>query len=158
MTLFDGSRTIELLNFGRGNTRGDAVVYLPKERVVMTGDLLVYPVPFAFDAYLSEWIAALHAIRSLDATYIIPGHGAPQQDTKYLELVTRLLTAIRDQTRQAVADHLTLAQAIKRFDLRRWHPAFAHGDTTVAAMFDSYIPAAIESGYKEAKRATDHHR
>jgi len=65
----------------------------------MTGDLLVYPVPFAFDVRLTDWIAALHAVRALGATHIIPGHGAPQSDYAYLDLVTRFLTAMRDETR-----------------------------------------------------------
>jgi len=154
MTLHDGSRTIELLNFGRGNTRGDAVVFLPHEQVVMTGDLLVYPVPFAFDAYLSDWITDLDSVRALGATHIIPGHGAPQTDRHYLDLVTRFLTSIRNQTRRAVMAKLTLEQATKRIDLHPWRTAFAHGDSAVAAMFDGYAPAAVESGYAEAKRAT----
>jgi glyoxylase-like metal-dependent hydrolase (beta-lactamase superfamily II) len=156
MTLYDGSRTIELHTFGRGNTRGDAVVYLPKERVVMTGDLLVYPIPFAFNAFPTDWIAALHAVKALGATTIIPGHGAPQTDYKYLDLVTRLLAAIRDQTRRDVAAKLTLEQSTKRFNLAPWRVAFAHGDSAVANMFDAYIPATIQSGYDEAQRA--HHR
>jgi cyclase len=44
MTLSGGGRTIEIRWFGRGNTRGDAVTYLPKERIVSTGDLIVAPV------------------------------------------------------------------------------------------------------------------
>jgi cyclase len=152
MTLFEGSRRIELLNFGRGNTRGDAVVFLPRERVVMTGDLLVAPVPFAFDAYLSDWIASLKAVRALGATHIIPGHGAPQTDYQYLDLVTRFLTAMRDATRRAVRAGATLDQATRRIDLAPWRAAFSHGDAGIAAMFDSYAPAAIESGYREAQR------
>jgi glyoxylase-like metal-dependent hydrolase (beta-lactamase superfamily II) len=155
MTLYDGSRRIELLNFGRGNTRGDAVVFLPAERVVLTGDLLVAPVPFAFDAYLSDWIVALKAVRALGATHIIPGHGAPQTDNQYLDLVTRFLTAMRDATRRAVLAGVTLDQATRRIDLAPWRAAFAHGDAEIAAMFDGYAPAAIESGYKEAQR---HHQ
>jgi glyoxylase-like metal-dependent hydrolase (beta-lactamase superfamily II) len=153
MTLYDGSREIDLYCFGRGNTRGDGVVFLPKEHVVMTGDLLVYPVPFAFEAYLTDWIASLHAVRALGATHIIPGHGAPQSDYAYLDLVTRFLTAMRDETRRAVRAGLTLDAATKRIDLAPWHRAFAHGDDAIGKMFDAYGPAAIASGYAEAERA-----
>jgi cyclase len=153
MTLFDGAREIDFYCFGRGNTRGDGVVFLPKERVVMTGDLLVYPVPFAFDAPLTDWIAALHAVRALGATHIIPGHGAPQSDYAYFDLVTRFLTAMRDETRRAFQDGLTLKAATKRIDLAPWHQAFAHGDHAVGDMFDLYAPAAIQSGFAEAKRS-----
>jgi cyclase len=151
MTLYDGSREIDLLCFGRGNTRGDGVVFLPRERVVMAGDLLVYPVPFAFKAHLTDWIASLHAVRALGATRIIPGHGAPETDYAYLNLVTRFLTAMRDQTRRAVRQGLTLGATLKRIDLSPWHRQFAHGDNAVGDMFDAYAPAVIESGFTEAK-------
>ena len=151
MTLFDGSREIDLFCFGRGNTRGDGVVFLPRERVVLTGDLLVYPVPFAFKAHLTDWIASLHAVRALGATRIIPGHGAPQSDYAYLDLVTRFLTAMRNQTRQAVRQGLTLEATVKRIDLSPWHRQFARGDSAVGDMFDAYAPAVIESGFTEAK-------
>lgn len=154
MTLYDGSREIRLLNFGRGNTRGDGVVFLPKEKVVMTGDLLVYPVPFAFNAYLSDWIKALAAVRALGATSIIPGHGAPETDYRYLDLVSRFLASMRDQTRRAVAQHRTLDETMKRIDLTPWHTAFSHGNKEIGDMFDGYAPAAIQAGYAEAKRAT----
>ncbi len=151
MTLYDGSREIGLYCFGRGNTRGDGVVFLPKERVVMTGDLLVYPVPFAFNVHLTDWIASLHAVRALGATHIIPGHGAPETDYAYLDLVTRFLTAMRNETRQAVRDGLTLHATLKRIDLTPWHRQFAHGDQPTGDMFDSYAPAVIASGFNEAK-------
>jgi cyclase len=153
MTLFDGAREIDLHCFGRGNTRGDGVVFLPKERVVMTGDLLVYPVPFAFDAPITDWIASLHAVRALGATHIIPGHGAPQTDYAYLDLVTRFLTSMRDQTREAVEHGWTLKTATKRIDLAPWRRAFSHGDQAIGQMFDAYAPAAVASGYTEAKSA-----
>jgi|HubBroStandDraft_6_1064221.scaffolds.fasta_scaffold404203_1 cyclase len=151
MTLFDGSREIDLYCFGRGNTRGDGVVFLPKERVVLAGDLLVYPVPFAFKAHLTDWIASLHAVRALGATRIIPGHGAPQSDYAYLDLVTRFLTAMRNDTRRAVREGLTLEAAVKRIDLSPWHRQFARGDSAIGDMFDAYAPAVIESGFTEAK-------
>jgi cyclase len=151
MTLFDGSREIDLYCFGRGNTRGDGVVFLPKERVVLAGDLLVYPVPFAFKAHLTDWIASLHAVRALGATRIIPGHGAPQSDYAYLDLVTRFLTAMRNDTRRAVREGLTLEATVKRIDLSPWHRQFARGDSAIGDMFDAYAPAVIESGFTEAK-------
>jgi cyclase len=151
MTLFDGSREIDLYCFGRCNTRGDGVVFLPKERVVLAGDLLVYPVPFAFKAHLTDWIASLHAVRALGATRIIPGHGAPQSDYAYLDLVTRFLTAMRNDTRRAVREGLTLEATVKRIDLSPWHRQFARGDSAIGDMFDAYAPAVIESGFTEAK-------
>src|SRR5262249_10720090 len=50
-----GGRVVEVEFLGRGNTGGDAVVYLPKEKIAVTGDLVVSPVPFFADGYPAEW-------------------------------------------------------------------------------------------------------
>ena len=57
MTLHRGSREIRILFLGRGHTAGDVVVYLPKERIVATGDLLVEGTSYMGDAFFTEWIA-----------------------------------------------------------------------------------------------------
>jgi len=51
-----GNREVQVKFLGRGNTAGDAVAYLPKERIVMTGDLVGYPLTYMYDGYPSEWI------------------------------------------------------------------------------------------------------
>lgn len=50
LTLHRGGREIQLAFFGRGHTAGDVVVYLPAERVLVTGDLLTAGVPYMGDA------------------------------------------------------------------------------------------------------------
>src|SRR5206468_2054643 len=60
---------------GRGGTDGDLYIYLPKEKIVMTGDALVDWMPFVNDGYPEEWVTTLTALDKLDFTHIIPGHG-----------------------------------------------------------------------------------
>ena len=50
-----GNREVQVLHLGRGNTPGDAIVYLPKEKILVAGDLLVHPIPYTFDGYPAEW-------------------------------------------------------------------------------------------------------
>ena len=40
LVLHRGGREIDLLFLGRGHTGGDTVVFLPKEQIVCTGDLM----------------------------------------------------------------------------------------------------------------------
>lgn len=150
MTLYRGSREIQLFDFGRGNTRGDGVVFLPNERVVFTGDLLVAPIPFSFGSYLSDWIKALHAVRALKAKYIIPGHGAVMTDYAYLDLVTRFLTSVVGQTRQAAAAGLTLEKTQKRVRLESFRTKFTHGDHFFDADWDVLVTTAVNRAYLEA--------
>ena len=64
-----------LLFLGRGHTSGDVVAYLPKQRVVATGDLLHGWMPFMGDSYPPEWVATLDALDKLEFDHIIGGHG-----------------------------------------------------------------------------------
>ena len=66
MTLTRGGREIQLWFFGRGHTGGDVVVYLPEEKVIVTGDLVTSGISYMGNAYLSEWADTLDAVKELD--------------------------------------------------------------------------------------------
>lgn len=75
MTLHRGAREIRLLFLGRGHTAGDIVVYLPKERIVATGDLIVEGTSYMGDAFVPEWIQTIEALKAVDFDTVLPGHG-----------------------------------------------------------------------------------
>jgi glyoxylase-like metal-dependent hydrolase (beta-lactamase superfamily II) len=75
MTLYRGSREIRILHLGRAHTAGDVVVYLPKERIVATGDLLVEGTSYMGDAHFTEWIDTIDALKQLEFDTVLPGHG-----------------------------------------------------------------------------------
>ena len=85
LTLQLGDREIQLLHHDRAVTPGDTFLYLPKERIVITGDLLVNPVSYALSSYPAGWIRTLEYIDSLDASMIVPGHGEPLRDEALLK-------------------------------------------------------------------------
>src|SRR4051812_11716715 len=71
-----GGREVQLLFLGRGHTNGDTVVFLPKEKIVATGDLMESTIAYMGDAQFDEWVATLEALRKIDWTLDLPGHGA----------------------------------------------------------------------------------
>ncbi len=75
MTLYRGSREIKLLFLGRAHTAGDVIVYLPKEKIIATGDLLVEGTSYMGDAFFTEWIQTIEALKQLDFDTVLPGHG-----------------------------------------------------------------------------------
>jgi glyoxylase-like metal-dependent hydrolase (beta-lactamase superfamily II) len=75
MTLYRGAREIRIIHLGRGHTAGDVVVYLPKERIIATGDLLVEATSYMGDAYFTEWVDTIEALKRLDFETVLPGHG-----------------------------------------------------------------------------------
>jgi glyoxylase-like metal-dependent hydrolase (beta-lactamase superfamily II) len=77
MKIYRRDREIHLLFLGRAHTEGDVFVYLPKEKVVITGDALIGWTPYMGDGYPEDWAGTLDRLAELDFTHIIMGHGAP---------------------------------------------------------------------------------
>ncbi len=76
MTLHRGGHEIQLLWFGRGHPPGDVVVFLPERRVLVTGDLIPFGLPFMGDGF-PEWGDTIRAVAELDFEVVLPGHGPP---------------------------------------------------------------------------------
>jgi glyoxylase-like metal-dependent hydrolase (beta-lactamase superfamily II) len=76
--LDDGQRKVQFHHFGWAHTRGDGFVYLPKERVICTGDALVNgPYNFTGQGNIQNWSNVLRSAQKLKIEYVLPGHGAP---------------------------------------------------------------------------------
>src|SRR5262249_15295535 len=87
LTLHRGNRVIDIRHLGRGHTAGDIVVHLPKEGIVITGDLVVWPVPLVGgeQSYVGDWSATLERLRELKPSIIVPGHGPIMRDDSYVK-------------------------------------------------------------------------
>jgi len=103
-------RDIVLLFLGRGHTSGDVVAYLPKQRVVATGDLLHGWMPFMGDSYPPEWVATLDALDKLDFDHIIGGHGSVKPKS-HLRFFRNYLADLIAEVRRARGRGETLEQA-----------------------------------------------
>ncbi|HVP38633.1 MAG TPA: MBL fold metallo-hydrolase [Candidatus Saccharimonadales bacterium] len=153
LTLHRGGRVIKILCVGPGHTGGDVVVWLPAERVLASGDLVVGPVPLvgADQSHVGEWSAALEALRALRPAVIVPGHGPVLRDDSYLELMSRLFASVTRQVRAAVSRGETLEQVRKSVDLAEFKEKFAGKSHVRAALFARYVAApAVSAAYREA--------
>jgi glyoxylase-like metal-dependent hydrolase (beta-lactamase superfamily II) len=73
----DGKHRVELMHLGVAHTRGDAVAWLPKEKILFTGDACVNgPYNSVGDGDVEKWVATLELARKLGAQVVCPGHGA----------------------------------------------------------------------------------
>ena len=105
-------RDVVLLFLGRGHTSGDVVAYLPKQRVVATGDLLHGWMPFMGDSYPPEWVATLDALDKLDFDHIIGGHGGVKPKA-HLRFFRNYLADLIAEVRRARERGDSLEQATK---------------------------------------------
>jgi glyoxylase-like metal-dependent hydrolase (beta-lactamase superfamily II) len=76
MTLWLGKLEVQLLQLGRGHTKGDTVVWLPGEKTLLSGDLVEFDAtPYAGDAYFQDWPNTLDNIAKLNPLALVPGRG-----------------------------------------------------------------------------------
>jgi glyoxylase-like metal-dependent hydrolase (beta-lactamase superfamily II) len=118
LILHRGGREIDLLFLGRGHTGGDTVVFLPKEKIVATGDLMESRIAFMGSAFFDEWLTTLDALKRLDFTTDLPGHGAPFTDKGLITAFQSYLKDILAQAAKLKAQGVSADDAAKRVDLR----------------------------------------
>jgi len=152
LVLHRGSRTIEILWLGRGNTKGDVVVFLPKERIAATGDLFVQPIPFGIGSYYADWAATLGRLDALEADVLVPGHGRVQHDRRYLRQVQGLLQALVAQVDRAVAAGASLEETEKAVTLADWKIRFAGDDPALQRSFELFfVQPAVARAWHQAR-------
>jgi cyclase len=150
-----GNREVQIKYLGRGNTSGDAVAYLPREKVVIAGDLLVYPIPYFYDGYPVEWIQTLQNLAALDADTIVPGHGPVMHDKTHIYLIRDLLKSAVDQMnaqlrRTGPALSQTLDSVKGTVDLSPFRPRFAGDDAELGQAFDDEASHLVKLVFDEA--------
>jgi cyclase len=102
MVFDDGTHRVEITRVGPGHSKGDSVAYLPKEKILVTGDLCVTwnsgnNVADA-DADHDNWLRALDRMDKWDVTTVIPGHGTPAAHAalrSQREYLSDMLNAVR---------------------------------------------------------------
>lgn len=123
-TVMQGSREIRILHLGRGHTAGDVVVYLPEERIVFTGDLMLPSLSYMGDSFPLEWVDTLEALKDLDFDFILPGHGAPLQGKEAIGHFQSYLTDLWQKTSAMKAGGLTAEQTAEQIDMTNHAPDY----------------------------------
>jgi len=154
LTLWLGSLEVDILQLGRGHTKGDTVVWLPQEKILFSGDLVEYgATPYTGDAYLTDWPATLDAVAALKPAKLVPGRGASLQTQaevrKGLEGTRAFVTEMFEAVKRAASVGKDLRTA--------YRDAYAllkpkYGEWVI---FDHCLPFDVSRAYDEATRYRD---
>jgi cyclase len=153
-----GRREFQLMS-ATGDASGSAVLYLPDERILATGDVLVRQEggegaqPWTTNSYkITPWLASLRALEAMDLRIIVPGQGPALSDKSYLRLTIALYESIIKQVHAALeqgAVRLDQVQAaVKLDDIRQ---QFTRGDAVLMTRFDGLAAALIRKVAQEAR-------
>ena len=145
LTLVRGQRTIEIRALGKSHTRGDLVVWLPREGIVATGDLVTAPVPLigSDQSFVEEWAGSLDALLTLQPKLIVPGHGPVLRDDAYVHLYAEFLRDITRQTKAALARGESEEQAVQSIDVTSYRERMAGESSVLRSLFANWgrVPA-----------------
>jgi len=124
MTLHRGNREIQIRHLGRAHTAGDVVVFLPNEKIVITGDMLTSTLSNMSDAYVNEWVTTLDELKKLDFVTIMPGHGDAFTDKAKIDYFQAYLRDVWTEVSRLKQQGVSAEEAAKRADLTRHRERF----------------------------------
>jgi cyclase len=153
LSLYSGNREIRLIHYA-GHTRGDVVVFLPAEKVLITGDL-VDDMPYTGDGFPVALVKTLHELDQLDFDLMIPGHGGIKKGHEHLHLVTRLFESIVSQVQDGVRLGLSLEDTKKKVNVEQFRAPLTGGEEHATRAFEGFVPVAIERAYLEARQTAN---
>jgi glyoxylase-like metal-dependent hydrolase (beta-lactamase superfamily II) len=154
MSIWLGSLEVQLIQLGRGHTKGDTVAWLPQQKILFSGDLVEFDAtPYAGDAYFNDWPATLDRIAALEPRALVPGRGAA--------LTTPAAVAAGlAGTRAFIADLYASVQAgvkagqdlnaVYKATLAKLRPTYGHW-----VIFDHCMPFDVTRAYDEATQYRD---
>jgi glyoxylase-like metal-dependent hydrolase (beta-lactamase superfamily II) len=154
LTLWLGKLEVEIMQLGRGHTKGDTVVWLPEEKIMFSGDLVEYgATPYTGDAYLTDWPSTLDAIAAFEPAKLVPGRGAslqtPQAVQAGLDGTRAFITAMFGAVQQGAAAGKDL-RSVYRDTYAALKPRFGSW-----VIFDHCLPFDVSRAYDEATQYRD---
>jgi len=148
MTLWLGRLEVQLLQLGRGHTKGDTVVWLPGERAMLSGDLVEFDAtPYAGDAYFQDWPQTLLNIAALQPQSLVPGRGpalvGAAQVEKGLQVTREFVSDLYESVKDGAAAGQDL-RAVYRATYERLQPKYGGW-----VIFDHCMPFDVTRAYDE---------
>ena len=121
-----GDTRIEVKWLGQSHSIGDIVVWLPEERLVISGDMAFHErmLPIFEETDTRLWLESWERFEALGALYVIPGHGHPTNMAQVRRYTRDYLKFLRGEV-QALLDNGDDLQAAYQIDQSR----YAHLDT-----------------------------
>jgi cyclase len=117
LSLYRGDREIRILYAGRGHSDSDLVLFLPKERILCSGELLVGVLPDMSDASIGDWVSTLESLKTIDFQTVLPARGVPFTGKDKASALQSYLRDVLTQTTDLLNSGVSVEQTARRVDL-----------------------------------------
>jgi len=154
MSIWLGKLEVQLLQVGRGHTKGDTIAWLPEQRILFSGDLVEFDAtPYAGDAYFQDWPQTLDKLAAMRPRALVPGRGAalttPEQVAAGLKGTRDFVADVWGSVKAGVAAGKDL-NAVYKQTLDKLRPKYGHW-----VIFDHCMPFDVTRCYDEATQYAD---
>ena len=154
MTLWLGQLEVQILQLGRGHTKGDTVAWLPQEKILFAGDLVEFgATPYAGDAYFKDWPQTLDNLAALKPEKLVPGRGAalqtPAQVQEGLAGTRAFISDLYDSVKESAAQGEDLRKVYEA-TFAKLQPKYGQW-----VIFNHCMPFDVTRAYDEATQYPD---
>src|SRR5688500_5548332 len=154
MSIWLGQLEVQLIQLGRGHTKGDTVAWLPQQRILFSGDLVEFDAtPYAGDAYFKDWPQTLDNIAALEPVALVPGRGAalttPDQVKQGLAGTRAFVSDVHACVQAGVKAGKDL-NAVYKDTFAKLKPKYGHW-----VIFDHCMPFDVTRCYDEVTQYPD---
>jgi glyoxylase-like metal-dependent hydrolase (beta-lactamase superfamily II) len=154
LTIEHGGREFRFMSV-TGDAEGTTVLYLPREKVLITGDVVSYPIPYITPPPTRQ-AESLRALAQLDVDVIVPGHGPAFHDKSFLQLELALLETVTREAREALRNGAqTLDEVQKTVTAEDLRMQFTHGDADLETRFRDRVKQLVKLAIREARDGQD---
>ena len=149
MSIWLGQLEVQLIQLGRGHTKGDTVAWIPSEKILFSGDLVEFDAtPYAGDAYFKDWPQTLENVAALQPAKLVPGRGAalttPEQVQAGLQGTRDFIKDLYQSVQAGVAAGKEL-RAVYEETFAKLQPKYGHW-----VIFNHCMPFDVTRAYDEA--------
>jgi cyclase len=149
LTLQLGRRRVELRAMGRANSPNDTIIYLPEEKILFAGDIVVQsPLPYLGSSWPLPWVDVLRRLESMPITAMIPGHGPVMRDHSYTARVRALIEDVLGQTEKLIRAGKTLAQIQAAVDVSSHRSSFAPWASRSETLWKANVDNLVERAWR----------
>ncbi|MBL0089383.1 MAG: MBL fold metallo-hydrolase [Ideonella sp.] len=154
MSIWLGKLEVQLIQLGRGHTKGDTVAWIPAQKILFSGDLVEFDAtPYAGDAYFQDWPQTLDNIAALQPVALVPGRGAalttPEMVAAGLAGTRGFIADVWASVKAGVAAGQDL-NAVYKSTMQKLSPKYGHW-----VIFNHCMPFDVTRCYDEATKFPD---
>lgn len=154
LTLHGDPHEVHVMYLNRAHTRGDLVVYVPEQKVLIVGDILTKPILWTWSSYPRDYIQTLEALEKLDVEKILIGHGGPVlEGMDYLRTVREFMQSIVAYASESISAGQSAEQAVEGGatapGIQAFRRRFVADNDQENGMFDQMVGWSIDRAYLE---------